>query len=177
MHRILQGIEDMDEWFIDADQLRWMKGNGLEKISTIQKKKPRTQFEEQLLAALQLYGKSCISNEMGDKLLYIVTALESLLVKDSNEGLIQNVSDRLAFVIAEEGSERQKVITNYKETYALRSRFVHHGQNVDDQEKVAEFMRNARQLFFAAIARSNEFATKDEFVRAIEKVKYGGGTF
>ncbi len=36
---------------------------------------------------------------------------------------------------------------------------------------------NAQQLFFAAMARPGEFAIEDEFIRPIEKVKYGGGTF
>lgn len=97
--------------------------------------------------------------------------MESILLRNDNEPIQQNVGERMAFINANTVEERQRIIRNLKAAYTLRSRFIHHGHTIDQRETVWQFMISAWALFTPLAKFSQRFETKDELIDHLEAMK------
>ena len=131
----------------------------------------RNQFQEKLLAALILYSRSAISKDLADKLVYILVALESIFLRNSSEPIQQNLGERIAFLIGDSLEKRKRIIKVTRETYTLRSGFVHHGRSIDDLEIMREFMLYAWQAIVSLIHQSNSVSTVDALLDMLDDRK------
>jgi len=60
-----------------------------------------------------IYSRNSIATDISDKLLFVLVALESMLLKDSNEPLQKNIGERMAFLVGDSAQSR-KVIANHR---------------------------------------------------------------
>lgn len=131
------------------------------------------EFQKKLLEALLIYSRNTLRRELFDKILYILVALESFLLKNDSEPIQQNVGDRMAFTIGKSPDERRKIVQTLKDIYSIRSRFIHHGaQSFEDTELIQRFMNYAWLTFCSLVQNSHIFKTKDECIFALEHIKY-----
>lgn len=135
-------------------------------------KDDKTSFQDTSLDALSLYSKSALFKTVEDKLIYILIALEYMLLKNENEPITQNIGERIAFFITTNSVERKRIVERTKTIYSLRSRFIHHGQSIDDIQKLQDFMFDAWRFFQTLMLNINRFKTKEEFITKIEEVKF-----
>jgi hypothetical protein len=70
--------------------------------------------------------------------------------------------------------ERKQIIRTVKDTYSLRSRFVHHGAGIEDYDKVQNFLRLVSHFFLGLAERTERFVTREEFLEDIETRRLGG---
>jgi hypothetical protein len=140
---------------------------GMKELSDLLAKDNRTDFEDELLNAVFQYSKSCLAKDVSDKLVYIRVALESMLLRDSNEPIQKNIGERMAVLFGTNVEERKAIIGNVTKTYALRSSFIHHGKKVslDDIDILFQFMMNAwRSLYeILQIITRNPSITREKF--------------
>lgn len=138
----------------------------------------QTEFQGAVLDALLLYSRSSLAKEYADKLVYILVALESLLLKDGNEPIQKGLGERMAVLVGRTVDERLAVIKNVTDTYRLRSQFIHHGQGIgiDDVQTLQTFMANTwKCLYGIAVGNSGRFDSKQKFLDALERVRLSGG--
>lgn len=131
----------------------------------------RNDFQEQLLGALVHYSKSMLKPEVSERLMYVVTALESLLILKS-EPIVQNLSERLAILTSTNVADRLSVLQLIKRVYDVRSRFVHAALPVAEMEQLAEFFLKAWSTFFFILNNHNLWKTKAEFLNFIDSHKF-----
>jgi hypothetical protein len=172
--RVEANLRYRHPWRIDGDLLGKMKAKGLDILVRLisLEEANRTEFQNTLLKALKTYSKSSLAQDLSDKLLYVVTALEFALLKDDKESLQKHVGERMAFLVGESLEARIDIIKSYKRAYKLRSAAVHHGAVLTDAEKVAAFMRDAWETFNRLINESDRFATKEELIDFIDDIKF-----
>lgn len=167
-----EGVDQAaDPLLLDDKTISINRNDGLDLLSDLLSQQSLSEFQESLLDAITTYSKAALAKGIDDKLIYILVALESLLLKNENEPIQQNISERMAFVIGKGVDERRLIIKNAKATYGLRSRFIHHGQTVDDVKTLEEFMWNAWVCFVQLIKNANRFKSKKELIEAIEDLK------
>jgi hypothetical protein len=131
----------------------------------------RSQFQEKLLEALILYSRSAISKDLADKLVYILVALESIFLRNSSEPIQQNLGERIAFLIGDSLEKRKRIIKVTRDTYTLRSGFVHHGRSIDNLETMKEFMEYAWQAIVSLIHQSNSVSTVNALLDMLDDRK------
>jgi hypothetical protein len=151
-----------------------LKTSGLDLASELVRIPKRNDFQEHLLNALLMYSRASVQDRLSEKLLYILVALESFLSRDETEPIQQNLGERIAFTIGGSLSERKDIIRVTKQAYQLRSRFVHHGAEVDDLKVMKDFMIYAYVFFEKMLRAINLFSTKLQFLDTLEDVKLGG---
>lgn len=132
----------------------------------------RTELQSFLLRAINIYSKSSLSQDLNDKLLYVITALEYILLKDSSESLQKHIGKRMALLIGRSLEARIEIIKGYKRAYALRSAAVHHGEVLRDAEGVTNFMHDAWHTLNKLIGESDRFSTKAELIESIDDLKF-----
>ena len=84
-------------WIISDSDVQDFQQLGMPQFHALLTKPKRTKFEDDVLGSILVYTKSATKLELSDRLVYTFTALDSLLTRDSNEHLGQNVGDRIAF--------------------------------------------------------------------------------
>ncbi|MCX9087745.1 MAG: HEPN domain-containing protein [Candidatus Methanoperedens sp.] len=157
-------------WIIDDVQLSLLQNAGLEMLSDILTQEKKTEFQERLLDSLLLYSRSSLMKNPSDKLVYILVALESFLL--GNESIQNTISDGMAYFISSNKQERISIVENLKKAYGLRSKFIHHGETIEDLETLKEFMLNVWMFFSLVIQNANRFDNRKQFFKAIEDEKY-----
>jgi Apea-like HEPN len=161
-------------WRIDASLLTLMRERGFDTLVRLLGKEDdqRTEFQSSLMRAINIYSKSSLSQDLNDKLLYVITALEYILLKDSSESLQKHIGERMALLIGRSLEDRLEIIKGYKRAYALRSAAVHHGETLRNAEELTNFMRDAWHTFKKLIGESDRFLTKLELIESIDDLKF-----
>jgi hypothetical protein len=163
-----------DRWVISSPWLSACRGI-LEKINKILSipERDRSEFQGKLLEALLIYSKNNITKDYGEKLIFILTALESMLNSNKSDPIQVSVADRMAFFLGKPGEERRSIVKLFRKCYDLRSNFVHHGETISDLYSLREFMALSHKFFLILIDNHGNYASKAEFLEKIDEIKYG----
>ncbi len=161
----------VQHWHIDGDKLSEYRERGFQEASNLLGKDKRSPFQEDLIEALILFSKSALQKDFADKYVYMFAAVESILLRDNNEALQQNIGERMAFVIGRTASERKSVIKRVKGAYALRSSFVHHGRSIEEGAAVRDFMVSVCSLFINLVHNAEDLETKEQLIESVEEMK------
>ncbi|HJX84070.1 MAG TPA: hypothetical protein VJ723_06990 [Candidatus Angelobacter sp.] len=156
-------------WAIDDAFLDEINSNGLNVLSALFEKEPKTPFEELVFDALLLYSKAALVPTLAEKLLYMFAALESVLLR-KGEPITDTLAERLAYLVARDSDSRFAVRKAVKEAYGVRSRFVHDGQREDAD--LSDFFVNAWTGLCAMAESTSKFQSQNELLDNIERYKY-----
>jgi len=135
--------------------------------------KYKNEFNKKVYEALKIYSKHTLKNNPFDKLLYILTALESILLRNNTEAIQQNLADRIAFSIEKSSNGRQDITRTIRKVYSIRSNYIHHGvQTIEEREEIDKLLDITWRMFIFLAQNINRFKTKEDFIKALEKIKY-----
>ena len=160
-------------WYISEKDLNDYAQCGLGVISKILAKDKPTEFESLILNTSILYSKAAFTAEPLDKLVYILSALESTLLKNESEPIQQNLAERLAVFSSQELAERKSIIKSVKAVYGLRSRYLHHGHTSSELETLSYFFLKVWVFYIKLLGVSQTFSDKSKFLEALDDHKLG----
>jgi hypothetical protein len=170
INRISRGVADQrqTDWLLDYSiQSRPGVLENLHRLAS----DTSTEFSRSLYDALILYSRQTLAFEVSGKLVFTLSALESMLLRDSNEPIQKNLGERIAFLIGQSPAERKDIVKNIDVTYRIRSAFVHHGQTARHVETVDHFLINAWTTFSRLMDLSVKYKTKAALIGALEDLK------
>ena len=150
---------------------------GLSEIRDILARASRSDFEDALLTGMVTFGRAALTADLREKMIWYCAGLESILVRDSSEPVLHNLSERLAMFAYERVQERTVALRDVKEAYSLRSRFVHHGAPIDEGDAVNRFAAHGHQVFRRVAKSAHRFSRKVEFLDYIDRMKLSGGSY
>ena len=170
-------IIDRHETMVLSDELRdILLGVGLAEVCGILARDSRTDFEEALLKGMVTFGRAALTPDLEEKMVWYCAGLESILLRDSSESILQNLSERLAMFSYDTVDERTAALKDIKNAYSLRSRFLHHGVDIKEGEIVAGFARHGLRLFSRLTKAVGDFSSKLEFLDHIDRLKLSGAS-
>ena len=164
----------LGRWQLDAEWITEVKNNGLDDVGKLVQLDCRSEFQQAVLDSHLLYSRSTMKVDLSDRLVYILTALESLFLKDGSEPIQQNLAERLAFSTVQKADERIEVIRNTKAIYKLRSNYLHHGAAPSETQEMKAFLLTACTGLEVARKNTNCFKTVTDFCKALDRYKLGG---
>lgn len=170
----LVNLRSRHPWPITTASLKNMKDKGFDTLVRLmnEEKETRTGFQNDILRAISILSRSSLAQNLNDKLLYAVLALECILLKDQSESLQKHIGERMAFLIGESVEERRDIISSYKVAYGLRSGAVHHGRVVTDEETLKRFLPNTWHTLNRLITDADKFPTKQEMIAFVDDIKF-----
>jgi hypothetical protein len=163
-------LDSGDAWVLSNSYLTNFPGI-VDRLSTLSGERNKTSFQQNLYDALLIYSRNSVAIEPADKLVYILVALESMLLRNENEPIGKNIGERMAFLVGNSLESRKAVVSNAAETYRLRSSFLHHGNSVSDLEVLSTFMLNAWSCFTALLENASRVQARDQLIAALEDRK------
>jgi hypothetical protein len=168
-----QGVRSSPDsmWVLSGEEIRKFQWAGLDALSRLLAKDERSPFENQLLDAMLLYSRNSLFDDPANRLVYILAALESVLLRDSNEPVEKNIGERLAFIVGITPEERIAIRDNVTEIYGTRSAFLHHGRALREMDSLELFMGYVWRAFFGLIHDVDKFRTKEDLIASLERRK------
>jgi len=160
-------------WNIDEARETSLTAGVLEALHGLASQRTKTEFRTDLYGALQLHARHSVATEVAHKLVFVVAAAESFFLRNSSEPIQKNLGERVAFLIGHSVDERRKVIRNVDEFYSIRSGLIHHGRDVQEDQKdvVDEFFFNVWFSFSRLLGSAGHWRTRDEMFTALENKK------
>ncbi len=157
---------------ISNDELHMLKQNGLEEASQLMTKNDPTDFEKKILNSLNILSRSVISNNFEEKMLFTLVSIETLLLKNHNEPIQSNIGRRLAYLISKDPTKRKEINDLIIKAYDLRSRFIHHGQQIVE----TEILHKTRIYIFESIIKilrlKDKIQTHQKLFEQLEKLTW-----
>lgn len=172
--RMTENILDLASaraWRIDYREIIEMRKSGLDAISGLLLDREPNDFKRAILNALLIYSKSAFTADPIEKVIYILSSLESMLLKNESEPIQQNLAERMAIFTAKELAKRKEIIANIKAIYSVRSRYLHHGHIRSELDTIREFLMTAWVFYVQLLGNVHPFSTRLEFVTAIDDAK------
>jgi hypothetical protein len=63
-------------------------------------------------------------------------------------------------------------VRTVKAAYGLRSRFIHHGQTVEDLDTTQEFLLIVWRFFLCLVLNNEKYANRTEWIDKMDEQKY-----
>lgn len=157
---------------LDKRTIAGLRTFAFDELSHLARGQGLTEFEKSLEVSVLLFSKAVATASPAEKLVFVLVALESLLLRSPSEPIQQSVGDRFGFLLSKVPAERQHFSKLFKSSYDLRSSFVHHGRNPADLELLREFLRMAWVLLMRLLRSHRAFASKAELLDHLDSLKY-----
>lgn len=156
------------ELLINMERLQFMHQSGFGIANHLLSKKQLTDLEERCLEAISHYAHGVASLTPQDRLLHALVAVESLLLRDSNEPVQGPLSLRIARLATSKLEERKKAVRDFVKGYKLRSQFVHHGARPDDVETANRVLLLCWAAIEAVMKLTKKFESKLALLDGLE---------
>ena len=166
----------LHQWLVNSDEVDsnlkgiWACGHNL----IISK---RNEFQNILLGAAIHLSKSILKPDLAERLLYVVTALEAIFVKDSTENIVQNLRERMAILSGPGKDERLRKRDMIPKIYQLRSDFVHRGIGLNDISLLEDFFFEALTTLQFLLHNYKKWRTKADFLKCLDDYKFAAPEF
>ena len=127
---------------LDKNSIKKLRQQGLFNVFSLQNKSDLTEVEELYLRAIHWLGDSQNQPEVENKVLSLVTCLETFFTpeKDSSLPISNTVSESIALLMFKGFDKRKNVKRRVKELYDLRSRITHGSKIVITDKDLTELM-------------------------------------
>lgn len=158
-------------WRIDAERLRLIRQQALDSLLQALYEGTASTFRDEVRSALVLYSQSALRSTPAEKLLAILIPLESFLLGNASEPIVDNISTRLAFAIGETLEDRKRIVGVARAAYAMRSAYVHHRRPINDLEAIEtlrEFMQYAWRFFLGLGLQASQYRERTEYLTALD---------
>jgi hypothetical protein len=166
-------IYDAQPWRISRAEFAEMQRGLLPTIAKLVPSQGISEFALRVRSSILTYSRGMTFPDMSDRLVYSLSALESLFLRNTSEIIQQNLSERIAFVTVKGVDERLRVVANCKKIYGARSQYIHHRQSTTVSEEDLElFFVMARRAIEAALLNIRKFTTTDAFIDQIDRIKF-----
>jgi len=158
-------------WRLSSSEINEIRKVGLDNISSLLTTESLNGFRKSVLNAILLYSKSAFTSDPIEKVVHTLSSLESILLKNENEPIQQNLSERIAVFTSKELTERKSIIKLIKSIYGVRSRYLHHGHTTSELKLISDFLLKIWLFYMQLLGNVDRFSTQDEFVCAIDDHK------
>lgn len=161
-------------WQLTAEQLAYMRAHQLAQLGALIDDVGINDYQTVVRSSILAFSKGTTVHDINDRLVYTLSALEGLLLRDGSEPIQQNLGERMAFLIRTNPAQRRDVASNVRRVYGMRSSYVHHRTSTIEHEAIDTFISNSRQALAAAVTRLSQFTTKLQFIEQIDQIKFRG---
>jgi hypothetical protein len=159
---------------IDDEMREFLLGAGLSEVREIVAREKRTDLEQELLTGMVTFGRAALTPDLRERIVWYCAGLESILLKNSSEPILQNLGERLAMFAYDTIDERSAALADVRTAYSLRSSFAHHGVDIEDREAVNRFVRHGLRFFLRVAKNINRFSNKEQILDHIDRMKLSG---
>lgn len=173
-HQLCGGVRSTEygrHYIVGRDDLKAMEESGIKELTNLLCKKKPNEFEKKVRSSASIFLKNAYTSSNTEKIIFAVVALETLMLKNQSEPIVQNVSERTAFLLAHDIDSRKSCIKAVKDAYGIRSAYMHHGRSSEDKETIMDFLIIVFATITHIIENSLSYKTKNDFIKYVDDLR------
>ena len=127
------------------------------------------EFENSLRSSMILFGTAATFREPSDRLMYALSAVESILLKHEMEPFSYSIGRRMALIFNCENEKSDEISRIVRAVYRIRGK---HGSllwSEFDRQILQEFILYSRNAILVALQNIQNFGRRSDFIDAIER--------
>ncbi|MBW3521834.1 HEPN domain-containing protein [Chryseobacterium sp. NKUCC03_KSP] len=138
-------------------------------LKQIDEKENLTELDLTIVNSIKLFAKALYQNNLNQRVVELFTQLESLVLSDSNEPILNSLTKYISKLVTKNVEERKFIITLLKEMYGIRSSYVHHAKQREiNIQNLSKFQYYIHNLITILIELSTSHITKDTILKEID---------
>ncbi|TXT29376.1 MAG: hypothetical protein FD131_2537 [Rhodocyclaceae bacterium] len=157
-------------WRLPAQQISELKAGLLDTAASLVMPEGLSEFALAVRASLLTFSKGTTLVDPLDRLRNSLSALEGVLLKHEMEPRAHSVANRMSFLLAREGDDRESVQQVIRQIYWLQGQpqMTAHGRRED--ELITVFTSYAYDILRLALEHTRIFCSKVQFVIGVDKL-------
>ena len=129
-----------------------------------------SELKNLILNCINLYADSISNDNLNQRIVQLFTILESLLLKNDSDPIMDSVTKYCSKLITKSTDERKDIIALLKKMYKVRSSFIHHGINREFEiEDLAKLQIYVVALIQELINLTPRYNTKESILLEIDE--------
>jgi hypothetical protein len=140
-------------------------------LSEILKKQQPNQFEESLLRAVHWFSSALVQDEIENGFLYLIIALETLLIKGVNSTISNYVAESAALILSDKLEYRKEIKKIVKGYYGIRSAVSHGGKKSVSKGDYYNLINIVGTIVMILVKKRDEFESESDLIDWIEEMK------
>ena len=138
-------------------------------LKQIDEKENLTELDLTIINSIQLFARAIYQNNLNKRVVELFTQLESLVLSDSNEPVLNSLTKYISKLVTKNIEERKFIISLLKEMYGIRSSYVHHAKQREiNIQNLGKFQYYIHNLITILIELSTSHITKDTILKEID---------
>lgn len=166
------GVEDED-WRLSNTEREEMRVLGWDETERLLRDNKLNELEKLCLETLLTYSRSAIVSTLPDKLLYVLTALETILLPSDDivpHNLAQQVvGEGIALMNGQSLPQRKEILAHARAAYELRHALLRRDETRDELELLREFFFSRSPILCSP---RSEFPPQDQKSLSINGAKF-----
>lgn len=163
-----------NQFQINQNVLDIMQAVGIFKLADAFFYKTQSDFQEAIFKSIHWFSMSFTQDEKDNALLCLIISLESIFKSETWSSISGTVAESSAFILADEISNRKKIIRKVKDFYGKRSNIAHGGKKAEKSITDSD-LSLLTQLVLAVIefclGKMDEFRSRDDLTNWIQDLK------
>lgn len=162
---------------IDKNVMRLIKKSQFDKLNKLLLKPEERQspFEKSLLTSIDFYGYAMNEYNRRNKFISFMISLESLVLdRRENKG---ELAERVALILADSVSEREKIAKRIQELYDVRSDIVHEGKDAVKEADLRHISEIAYHVVLTLVTMAGKINDKKTLKNSLRVLKFSAPKF
>jgi len=128
-----------------------------------------TELTNLIIRSIKIYASAISDDNLNQRIVNLFTIPESLLLKDSDVGVLDSLKKYLPKLIATEANERVYIKKLITKMYSIRSAMVHHAKEKDfEMKSLKELQLMITSLIISLIIKTNTHQKMDTILQEID---------
>ena len=159
---------------INNKTIKILKDIGVNKLFNILKKEfeSLTEFEKTIFRTIHWYASHTIQDEIENKLLNLITSLETLLTPRDGNPIGNAIAEGAAIIYTEGIENRRKIKKRIQVLYRTRSAVSHGGKKSVTEQDIFDLKFIIRNIISILIEKLSEINTQRDLLNWIEDKKF-----
>jgi len=159
---------NFNSWRLSSDDLKNLMNNGLELAGNLIEIDGLSDFGRFVRKSILEFSKGMAFVRRADRLMYVLTALESVFLVHPMEHAARSVGERVALFLSNNREEYQMVFGIIGDSYKLHASHGKEFDNISGQKIYALCIRLAHEAIRLALLNLNSYDSKMDFVDAVQ---------
>lgn len=154
-------------WRLSSADISDLEQRGLPQAANLLDPNHLNEFAMEIRSSLITFSNGCTLADLIERLGYVLSSLEGVLLRHEVEPVQASVAERLALLVSANQADRAHVAQLVRRAYYLRKRRWTQAPSPREQQVIAELVFHAHAALRTALLNAAAFETKAEFLSAL----------
>ena len=154
-------------WRLSSAAITNLEQNGLPQAANLLDLNHLSEFATEVRSSLITFSNGCTVADLIERLGYVLSSLEGVLLRHEVEPVQSSVAERLALLVSDNQDDGAHIAQLVRRAYYLRKRRLTQAPSPRERKVISELTFHAHAALRTALLNAAAFETKAEFLSAL----------